>query len=125
MSKIQTTDDKAKMNWDLARLMLIKYNILHSFHEEQLKFYLHLASPYTLPSSFAVSLETREVTFSLKSKEFHKVSDKRYVRRAKYSPFSIYYKIMLKRDEANIRKKLKMWTRNLLWKDTKVTIEYI
>lgn len=120
-----TKDEKVKMNWDLAKLMLIKYNILHSFHEEQMKFYMHLASPYALPSSFSIDLETREVKFTLKSKQFHKVSDKRYVQRAKYSPFSIYYKYMLKRDEGNVRKRLKMWTRSLLWENSKVTIEYI
>ena len=118
-------ETQAKMSWDLAKLMLMKYNILHSFHEEQLKYYAHLCTKYAFPSSFSVNLDTKEVTFNMKRKENYKLKGNRYIPRAKYSPFALYFKFMLNRDELAMRKRLKLWTRNLLWADTKITIVYI
>lgn len=124
MEKNNRKDDNLEASYHLAKLLL-RQGTLHSFHEQQLASYIFAASDIICDGEVSLDMESRVVTYNLKTKKNYKRINKspvtlgriaRFFNKYALNPWKYNRKLALAED------RLKTWTSTLLWGD-ETTVE--
>lgn len=113
----------AKRNLLLAKMLLDKYGVIHSFHTEQVQKYTVACCDYALSGMVAIYPEDKRVTYDIKTKRDYYIKKMKINARNKFSPMRpiLHYYRYEKEVEIAVYN-LKTWTRELLWPDTEIRI---
>lgn len=120
----KSVSTEAKETLALAKLMLNKFHALHEFHIVQLKAYPIACTPISLAGSVEVDTSTHSVLFTVQTMRSYVMRDGKAVPRRKYSPIGklLVPKKKYLENKRLAKELLSVWTRELLWKDTKITV---
>lgn len=113
-----------KTQFQLAKLLLIKYGALHSFHELQLENYPVACCKISIDGMVEFDIDKRLVAYHIKTSRFFYKNGSETKERHKWSLIG-KWKVSAK-EYAEEQKQafinLETWTRELLWPDTKVSL---
>jgi hypothetical protein len=121
---IQTNNGltEARRNLLLAKMLLDKYGVIHSFHTEQLQRYTIACCDYAIAGNVAIYAESKRVIFDIKTKRDYYVKDSKIKDRFKYSLARLYFQYKYGAEVELAVINLKTWTRELLWTKTELRI---
>jgi hypothetical protein len=108
----------------LAKLLLNKYNTIHQFHMDQLTKYPIACCETSISGSASLYANNRIVDFDIKSSKDYYLKDGKIKPRLKYSPIKLIYMIKEQKEKDMAIRNLKLWTRELLWADTSISITF-
>jgi hypothetical protein len=112
----------AQQKWTLGKLLLTKFGVLHDFHIHQMEAYTYACTPLTLEASFEVDTEARVVIYRLKTKHHYTKKGEALIKRKKYDPRKLKTTFKYNKETAAAVKNLKLWTKHLLWENTKIEV---
>lgn len=107
----------------LAKLLLTKYNVLHSFHQNQLEYYIIACCNISIDGKVSVAPEKKSVSFDIQTEKFYYKKNKQT---KKLSKIAAYFSVMpwkYKKELKLIHSSLNDWCKELLWgENTNVNI---
>jgi hypothetical protein len=108
----------------LAKLLLVKYGVLHSFHELQLGKYPIACCNISIDGSAEVDADTKTVTYNMYTKKafFKEGSTTKERHKWSIARFLNVSAELYNKEKDLAFKNLQSWSRHLLWPDTKVVL---
>jgi hypothetical protein len=108
----------------LAKLLLLKYGILHSFHSQQLQYYVIGCCNITIDGSAQVAADKKLVKYELFTEKYYYKKMKKTIKRSKLDAFFAMWPSKYKKECKDAYANLDMWCKELLWGDeTTVVVE--
>lgn len=104
----------------LARLLLVKYSILHDFLAFQLQNYIYACCPISVGGEVSVDAQSKKVVYKINTERFYKLKGKKRIKRAKPKHIPNYKQILLDSSQ-----KLILWTQRILWGPATQVIIYV
>lgn len=123
MEKASGSDSgHAQQKWTLGKMLLTKFGVLGDFHIHQMEAYTYACTILTLEASFEVDTESRVVIYRIKTKHNYLKQGEEAVKRSKYDVRKVKTAFKYKKETRAAAKNLKVWTKHLLWENTKIEV---
>lgn len=106
----------------LAKLLLLKYGVMHSFHEQQLEYYLIACCCIAIDGTVSVLPSTKTVKFEIMTEKFFYKERKQTKKRHKLATYFNVAPWKYKKECSVAVKNLDMWCKELLWGDDTTVI---